>query len=346
MSITDTADPSHPWATQSHAYTYDLIDRLLTATAAVPGNNSYVYDPLDNATTVTDFSGTTNPTYDGLNQLSTWGNNSYAYDANGNTLSGDGTRTYNWDAENRLVEIDYVGSTAKTNFSYDGVGHRIVAVETDAGGGTTTTRYLWCGANICQTRDGSDNALRRDLAEGEYDVSGSRQLVYMPDQLGSVRDVLDAATGSLVQSYDYTPYGAVARANGSTPTDYQFAGLFNHPASGLNLSATRPMDGVTGRWLNRDTIREAGGINLFAYAGANPVRWVDPSGKAICPSDFEQLGGGVPIFVPTAKGASQFIFPNGTILRFDLNPGQYLSGQVPHINLEYQGTNYHINLLP
>ncbi len=42
-------------------------------------------------------------------------------------------------------------------------------------------------------------------------------------------------------------------------------------------------------------------------------------------SDLEALGGGVPMLVPTPKGATQFIFPNGMILRFDLAPGQYLS---------------------
>jgi hypothetical protein len=63
---------------------------------------------------------------------------------------------------------------------------------------------------------------------------------------------------------------------------------------------------------------------------------------------LESLGGGAPRSVPTAKGAAQFIFPNGTVLRFDLNPGQYLSGQNPHINLENapgaSNPNYHIDL--
>jgi RHS repeat-associated protein len=49
---------------------------------------------------------------------------------------------------------------------------------------------------------------------------------------------------------------------------------------------------------------------------------------------LERLGGGVPKFVPTPKGAAQFIFPNGMVLRFDLLPGQYLSRQGPHINLQ------------
>jgi RHS repeat-associated protein len=281
LSITDNAAAGHPFASQSHSYTYDKIDRLLTATATVPGNDAYVYDKLDNPTKVTRPSGTVRATYNDLNQIDTWGAKSYSYDADGNTLSGDGKRTYKWDAENRLVEIDHVGSNAKSQFSYDGLGHRTVDVDTSARGSTTTTRYLWCGSMICQTRDGSDNVLRRDLDEGEFNVATGEKLGYMPDQLGSVRDVLDATTGSLVDARDYSPYGSIARSNGTTPTDYDFAGLFYHPKSGLNLSATRPMDGVTGRWLGRDPIREAGGINLYEYAGQNPVEKIDPSGLTL-----------------------------------------------------------------
>jgi hypothetical protein len=38
------------------------------------------------------------------------------------------------------------------------------------------------------------------------------------------------------------------------------------------------MDGLTGRWLVRDPIREAGSINLYGYVGANPVRYFDAKG--------------------------------------------------------------------
>ncbi len=279
MSITDTAAATHPWATQSHAYSYDDADRALTASATTPGNFAYAYDKLDNATSVTTPSGAISPApaYNGLNQLAAWASNTYAYDNNGNTLSGDGLKTYKWDAENRLIEIDYVGTSNKSVFSYDGAGHRTVDAET-VSGVTTTTRYLWCGDTICQTRDGSDTVLRRDLDEGEYNVTTGQKLLYMPDQLGSVRDVLDATTGNLVQSYDFTPYGAIAQTNGSTPTDYQYAGLFYHVPSGLNLATYRTLDGITGRFLNRDPIREAGGINQYMYTGANPLNRIDPDG--------------------------------------------------------------------
>ncbi|MGC1779742.1 MAG: RHS repeat-associated core domain-containing protein [Xanthobacteraceae bacterium] len=64
-------------------------------------------------------------------------------------------------------------------------------------------------------------------------------------------------------------------------------------------------------------------------------------------SELEALGGGTPTLVPTPKGATQFIFPNGMILRFDLAPGQYSPAQGPHINLQPPGGgNIHIPLQP
>src|SRR5208282_2996394 len=48
-----------------------------------------------------------------------------AYDANGN-LIGDNTRTYKWDAENRLVQVSLkTQPSVNYTFSYDGLGHRI-----------------------------------------------------------------------------------------------------------------------------------------------------------------------------------------------------------------------------
>ncbi len=305
QSIMDNAAPGHPWQSQSHAYGYDTGDRLTSATSTIPGNFSYMYDNLDNATQVTSPTGTVNPTYNGLNQIASWNGNSYDYDADGNLLSGDGQRTYKWDAENRLIEVDYVGSTAKSQLSYDGLGHRTVDVETSAGGTITTARYIWCGERVCQTRDGSDNVLKRDLNEGEFNVSTGQKLVYMLDQLSSVRDVLDATTGALSESMDFGPYGNIARSMGSTSTGYEYSDLFSHSNSGLNLAVFRAQDATTGRWISRDPIRESGGLNIYSYAAANPTMRKDIAGLDI---RIYNLGGHWAFAVDTSAGIDTFGF--------------------------------------
>jgi uncharacterized protein RhaS with RHS repeats len=54
------------------------------------------------------------------------------------------------------------------------------------------------------------------------------------------------------------------------------------------MSGTRFFDPVTGRWTNRDPIKEAGGINLYAYVGANPLNASDPSGLCAQPDKKAQ----------------------------------------------------------
>lgn len=122
--------------------------------------------------------------------------------------------------------------------------------------------------------------LRRFTAEGEYVLTGTKKYLYLTDHLGSVRELVDiTGTPTLVGSFDYTPYGAVARAWGTVTPGYTYAGLFAHPATGLLLSATRAYDPAKGRFLNRDPKKErAAGENQFAYTLANPVRWNDPTG--------------------------------------------------------------------
>ncbi len=275
--------PLHPFPPLTYAYGYDLSNRLLLATTPAlesPNNYLYAYDLLDNATTIINGQNHTQATYNDLNEISTWAGNNYFYDLNGNPLSGDGTHTYKWDAENRLVEIDDVGSDAKTQFAYDGLGRRTVEIQTASGGGTTTNRYLWCeNGSVCQARDGVDNVMRRFMAEGELLVTAGQKLIYMPDQLGSARDVLDGTTGRLVAAYDFSPYGSIARSYGNTDIHYAFAELFLHPGQAtLNFATYRQLDGVTGRFLNRDPIRENGGINLYSYVQASPVSYYDPLG--------------------------------------------------------------------
>jgi hypothetical protein len=69
-------------------------------------------------------------------------------------------------------------------------------------------------------------------------------------------------------------------------------------------------------------------------------RWVADIARRL-----EEIGGGVPRLVLTPKMAPQFIFPNGMILRFDLEPGQHTARQGPHLNLELpDARNRHIYL--
>jgi RHS repeat-associated protein len=120
---------------------------------------------------------------------------------------------------------------------------------------------------------------RRYYAEGELAVAATGDVAtfYTEDHLGSIRD-LRMGDGQVLASYDYDPYGNPSRVSktGGIHADYRYAGLVNHAQSGLYLAHFRAYSPATGRWISRDPIGEAGGINLYAYVGGNPISRIDP----------------------------------------------------------------------
>ncbi len=270
-SLNETASATHPWLGQSWTYGYDQSDRLLATTSTTTANSkAFAYDKLDNAT---NFGGVTG-SYNGLNQISTFGGTAYTYDANGN-LTNDGTRTYAYDAADRLISVTFTGVTPvkKVEYKYDGLGRRVKSLFTNAGV-TTETRYLWCGSTICQIRNATDIVQKRLYPEGEFTLTGAQKLVTLKDQLGSVRDVVDASTGTLVGAQDYTPYGGIARSWGTVSPAYQYAGLLWDANAGLYLSAIRAYNPVNGKWLTRDLIA----AHDYGYGNSSPTMRVDPMG--------------------------------------------------------------------
>jgi RHS repeat-associated protein len=90
----------------------------------------------------------------------------------------------------------------------------------------------------------------------------------------------------------YSAYGVVA-ISGTTPTD-PFAyegewGYYLDRETGQYLCGARYYDVPTGRWLNRDPIAYAGGINLNGYCHDNPVNNADPTGFCDLPECVVEL---------------------------------------------------------
>ncbi len=259
-------------------------------------------------------------------------NREFTYDANGNTLS-DGQRTYEWDTLNQLVAINYTGSTParRTEFAYNAAGQRVriterVATSTTAAsavGGTVVSDrcYVWFpgdaqpaeereAGGLSFTAPASNAAtsagtvLRRFYPQGEQILSGTNgtgasiagNYYYTRDHLGSIREVISAATGStptttatLRARYDYDLWGtrsanSVTAANaapGKPPveTEQGFTGYRLHAATDQYLSPTRLYSPQLGRFTSQDPIGIDGGLNLYAYCGGDPVNYVDSSGE-------------------------------------------------------------------
>jgi RHS repeat-associated protein len=59
---------------------------------------------------------------------------------------------------------------------------------------------------------------------------------------------------------------------------YTFQGREIDWTTGLMYFRARWYNPETGRWLSKDPIRIAGGLNLYAFCDNNPVNFVDPMG--------------------------------------------------------------------
>lgn len=142
---------------------------------------------------------------------------------------------------------------------------------------------MWCGESICQARSDTDRVTRRFFEHGvHYPTMGTGVgLYYGQDQLGSVRDLSLVSTGARVGTFDYDAYGDVTVRSARIYPEFGHARLFHHGLSGLRLAKHRVYDAGDGRWTSRDPLGEEGGLNLYGYVEAGPVRHIDPSGRAV-----------------------------------------------------------------
>ncbi len=199
------------------------------------------------------------------------------HDANGN-MTSNGINTYQWDAENRLVQINYPGTGNFSQLTYDGLSKNVSIVETVGGSVTSTKQFVWCGDQRCEERDGSGTLTKQFFAMGQT-LSASNYF-YMFDHLGSIRGMTDSS-GNVVAQYQYGMWGEPTQTVGTISADFGYAGYYVHQPSGLNLTRTRAYSPVLGRFINRDTIGERGGINLYDYVNNNPASFTDPNGTFI-----------------------------------------------------------------
>ena len=125
----------------------------------------------------------------------------------------------------------------------------------------------------------------------------------------------------------YDAYGQVTTTR--YPYLFSYGGQWGYQTQGILILCThRYYDLANGRWLTRDPIGYAGGVNLYGYVGNNPGNRWDPSGydpiRSMPPGYPE---GGIPTMPgqndPTQSG------PVGQYPGNPGNPGGAFPGGVP-----------------
>jgi RHS repeat-associated protein len=123
---------------------------------------------------------------------------------------------------------------------------------------------------------------------GTFNASGALLGTYriLSDHLDSPRLVVDIATGNAIETINYDEFGIETNVlAGTLPTGYVkipfgFAGGMYDPDTGLVRFGARDYDASVGRWTAKDPIRFRGAqIDLYVYAGNDPVNNIDPNGQ-------------------------------------------------------------------
>jgi len=237
--------------------------------------------------------------------------------SNGN-LANDGTLIYFYDALNRPIELrvaSYGGVIAV--YTYDAMNRR-VRKNVGSGGlpgdvPNGTTDYIYMGNQVMEDRNpfgggGSTDTPIRQYAWGTYideciqlttlAVLGPQSLpagaYYLLQDLLYRAVALTNASGAIVEAYDTDAYGNTLIFTGPgadgvwfTDDDVQssyganeiiFCGYRYDPESELYYVRNRTYNPVLGRWVQRDPIGYAGGVNLYEYVGGQAVLVPDSSG--------------------------------------------------------------------
>ena len=142
---------------------------------------------------------------------------------------------------------------------------------------TSTKQFVWCDNRMCEARNGSGAVVAQYFTRGQT-ITGTSYL-FTRDPLGSVREMTNSS-GNIQAQYVYDHFGLVAKIQGGLSADFQYAGYYNHSASGLDFAVLRNYRPGLGRWLSRDPIGESGGTNLYDYVENCPLTRRDPSGMS------------------------------------------------------------------
>ena len=110
-------------------------------------------------------------------------------------------------------------------------------------------------------------------------IRGTTKYKFVTDYLGSVRLVVNSATGAIMQQIDYDEFGKVLNDTNPGFQPFGFAGGLYDKDTGLVRFGARDYDANTGRWTSKDPILFAGGdSNFYGYVFNDPINFIDPMG--------------------------------------------------------------------
>ena len=275
--------------TTTWGYTYDTRGRLASVSENGSVVGTYGYDGNGNRISV---NGQTVATYNADDQLTSYNGVPYTYAADG-SLASAGSTTYQYDALGHLLEVKTPSETI--TYTYDGLGRRVGK----SINGTLVQGFLYAdGLHPIAELDGQGNVVATFVYGTRPNVpdlmlKGGVTYRIVSDPLGSPVEVVDTATGAIVEQIGYDAWGNITSDTNPGFQPFGFAGGLYDADTGLVHFGARDYDPGIGRWTTRDPLGFAGGdTNLYGYVLQDPVNGIDPRGLwSLTISAFDGLGG-------------------------------------------------------
>ena len=271
-------------------YTYDPVDRLLSAFRSSGLSERFEYDPTGNIVHLHAEgmrSRDETLTYGPGNRLLQQGNNRFEFDAEGRCIrriddvTGPAPKiwTYHWNVLDRLQSVTCPDGKV-WRYRYDALARRIEKICDNA----TVCNYLWDRDVVVQELlpDASSRSWlwETDSFAPVGTVQQGRLFSTVNDPVGTPREFVDER-GTIAGAILLDSWGRLTETKPSSSVslvcDIRFQGQWADPESGLHYNFFRYYDPASGRYISSDPLGLDGDINAFGYV-PNPFAWVDPLG--------------------------------------------------------------------
>jgi RHS repeat-associated protein len=286
----------------TYNYAYDGVYRLLNANNPTPlAIETYTYDSVGNRLTDSRVPGAWR--YNENNELTSRGNASLDYDANGNLVregTSDTALLFEYDTNNRLTTIKDQNGVRLSSYVYDPFGRRLW--KETAGG---RTYFLYSAEGLIAEANNAGAVLRlygykpqsKWGTDPVYTKQGGNYYFYQSDHLGTPQKLL-ATGGEVVWSAKAQAFGETAVDTSTVTNNIRFPGQYFDQESGLHYNWNRYYEPSAGRYLSYDPSTAKAGINRYAYVEMNPLNNYDNEGLFLSPHHYLFGSLGVQPFLP------------------------------------------------
>ena len=304
------------------SYRYDVLNRLTHATQPAPLKPLiYTYDAVGNRLSSMEES---NWHYNANHQLIQKGDSYYLYDANGQltsqhnqSQSNPPTRSHSYNTAGRLTEVTE-GTQTLVSYDYDPLGRRVTRTV-----GNETNYYLYNHQGLLGEYDSKGqlisgyqyppNTTWGTAPWYQKTEQGSGGGFYQHDHLGAPV-MLNRKNGQILWQGSYDAFGKVTESSSKTPNLMRFPGQSLDSATGYHYNYHRDYAPELGRYIQRDPIGLAGGVNVYGYGLQNPLSYVDPTGEIGWWVTGAVIGGGLNAYSQYRKNGGWNNFNRGSFV--------------------------------